>query len=327
MESAGQLVADPWSHAVQFYDRDDELISSVGCYLAAGLRAREPAIVMATPAHLRALESAIAATGIDIAAAEAAGSFIALDAAEVMRRFLIGDWPDHGGFDSAIGGLIRRSAWSGRPVRVYGEFVALLWQAGQVIAAIEIEVRWNDLGRRLPFSLLCGYPAIMASGFGGPAAVAEVCRLHSALIGSRPAVTGDDAVPDRAPAAIRSFTLTDGAPRAARRFVLETVQAWGDEEFVVNAGIVVAELAGNAVKHARTDFTVAIFRTASAVRILVRDSGPMPSANDHSSLLARDGHGLAVVATLASSWAAMPLPWGKAVWAELPAGSAGDRRG
>ena len=51
------------------------------------------------------------------------------------------------------------SAKAEQPVCVFGEMVWLLWDAGQVNAAIEVETLWNELGHQYPFSLLCAYPA------------------------------------------------------------------------------------------------------------------------------------------------------------------------
>jgi hypothetical protein len=58
--------------------------------------------------------------------------------------------------------------------------VALLWDAGLVAAAVELEAMWNDLGPRNPFALFCGYPAASVTGQDVAGALAEVCRLHAA---------------------------------------------------------------------------------------------------------------------------------------------------
>jgi hypothetical protein len=50
--------------------------------------------------------------------------------------------------------MLRQAAEAGRPVRVFGEMVSLLWDAGLIDAAIEVEAMWNELGARYPFSLL-----------------------------------------------------------------------------------------------------------------------------------------------------------------------------
>jgi hypothetical protein len=169
-------------HAVLFYGSADELASSAARYLAGGLAAGATAIVIATPGHRAAVRARMAGY-CDAGGARARGDLVVLDADEMLRLFLIGSRPDPGGFELIIGGLIRRAAAAGRPVRLYGEMVALLWDAGHAGSAIELEGLWNDLGRRLPFSLLCGYPARAVSGAGQAAALREICALHGAAAG------------------------------------------------------------------------------------------------------------------------------------------------
>jgi MEDS: MEthanogen/methylotroph, DcmR Sensory domain len=307
----------PAGHVVQFYDRDDELADSVGNDFGEALRAGSAVIVVATAAHRAALDGWLEAAGADVSAARNRGSFIALDAAETMRRFLIGDRPDPGGFEQAMGGLIRQAGAAGRPVRVYGEMVALLWEAGHVNAAIELEGLWNELGQRLPFSLWCGYRARSVAADDYSDALAEVCTLHSAVIGGRPAVPAARSAPGQESWAARTFEMAYGAPRAARHFVVETLRSWGDRALTDDAAIIPTELAANAVVHARSGFTVAVTRSADAVRISVRDDSPVSSADGDAPLAPSPGHDLGVVAAVASRWAVDPLAGGKMVWAEI----------
>jgi hypothetical protein len=172
-------------HAVLFYGSEGELASSAGRYLAGGLEAGAIAIVIATPGHRAAVRARMAGYG-DAGRARGRGDLIVLDADEMLRLFLIGGRPDPDGFELIIGGLIRRAATGGRAVRLYGEMVALLWDAGHPRAAIELEGLWNHLGRSLPFSLLCGYPARAVSGAGHAGARQEICALHGAAFGVSP---------------------------------------------------------------------------------------------------------------------------------------------
>jgi hypothetical protein len=138
------------------------------------------------------------ATACDVAAARVRGDFVLLDATEMMQLFLIGDRPDPGGLDLVMGGLIRRAIAGGHPVRVYGEMVALLWSAGHVNAAIELETLWDGLNHGLPFSTLCGYPVQSVSGAEHAVALRQICNLHTAASGvppARPAADGDGSGP------------------------------------------------------------------------------------------------------------------------------------
>ena len=174
------------NHVVLFYRDEQELTARVSEYLLPAVQDGGVAIVVATPDHHRSLERHLADIGVDVAAARARGFYLAPDARETMRGFMVGDWPDPGGFWQAISPLIRQAANAGQPVRVFGEMVSLLWDAGLTDAAIEVEAMWNELGGQYPFSLLCAYPAQPASCAHHHDALTEVCRVHTQVIGGPP---------------------------------------------------------------------------------------------------------------------------------------------
>ncbi|HTR95397.1 MAG TPA: ATP-binding protein [Trebonia sp.] len=82
--------------------------------------------------------------------------------------------------------------------------------------------------------------------------------------------------------------------------------------------VTVTELAANAVVHGRSAFTVVVSRWATRIRIAVRDNAAGESA-EPVPFPVTTGHGLSVVAKLASRWGVEPTPAGKVVWAELGA--------
>ena len=288
-------------HVVQLYERDTELVESAGAYLIDALRAGEVAITITTPEHRAAFEARMREAGIDVDHAAAAGSYIALDAQKTLARFIVNHRPDAAAFDEVVGGLIEEAADSGRPVRAYGEMVAVLWEGGHVTAAVELEGLWNDLGRQLPFSLYCAYRVESVAGDTQSAALNEVCHLHSAVV-------GEDT---------RAFTATLDAPRAARLFVVGTLARWGEHELADDAAIIVTELATNALVHGRSAFTVSVSSRRDALRVGVRDTSTVAPARREAQPLATSGRGLEMVTTLASRWGAEVMPDGKLVWADL----------
>jgi hypothetical protein len=171
---------------VLFYRDGGELAGQVSGYLLEAIGAGGVAVVIATPAHRGAIASALARAGADVAAAQAAGRYVALDAIATMNQFMVGGWPSAASFWQVISPLIGRAAQAGAPLRVFGEMVALLWDFGQVNAAIEVEAMWNELAAQYPFSLLCGYPADSVRGEAHQDALAEVCRVHAAVVGDTP---------------------------------------------------------------------------------------------------------------------------------------------
>lgn len=175
--------ADMLGHAVLFYRDDDELADRVSRYLAAGLSSGSAAIVLATTAHRTAITGRLAELGTDVARCQQHEDLVVLDAGEVLDRFLIGGRVDPADFEQQVGGLVRHAAAADRPVRIFGEMVALLWAAGQVSAAVELEILWNELRAFVPFSLLCGYPARYSAGQQHADALDEMRRLHTLVTG------------------------------------------------------------------------------------------------------------------------------------------------
>ena len=180
------LNAGRGEHVVLFYRDEPELAERVSGYLLPAAAGSGAAVVIATPDHRRSFEERLAGAGVDVAAATARGTYQALDANETIRRFMIGDRPDPAGFWQAISPMLRQAAKAGRPVRVFGEVVSLLWDAGLTDAAIEVEAMWNELGAQYPFSLLCAYPEQPAACAHQLDALTEVCRAHTEVTGSPP---------------------------------------------------------------------------------------------------------------------------------------------
>lgn len=179
-----ELQVGPSDHAVTFYRDDAELADQATGYLLDALNNDGSAIVVATTTHELSIERRLTALGADVRAARAAGSYVALDANDTLRRFLIAGWPDPASFWQVISPLIRAARQIGQPVRVFGEMVALLWGADLASAAIELEAMWNEIGRRYSFSLLCAYPRASVLSPDDQDALTEVCRSHSVAYGT-----------------------------------------------------------------------------------------------------------------------------------------------
>jgi MEDS: MEthanogen/methylotroph, DcmR Sensory domain/Histidine kinase-like ATPase domain len=294
-------------HVVQFYERDLDLVTTVSAHLTDALGAGDVAVVVATPAHRRAFLSAMSAAGVDVDTAQSSSTLVVADAAETLAAFLVDGAPDTAAFDQVIGGLVQSAGSGGRRVRVYGEMVALLWEDGQVASAIELEELWNKLGDRVPFSLFCAYPAELVSGDDQAEALADVCHLHSTVMGAGHGVEEAD----------QRFERSTRAPRQARHFVMDRLHAWGRDDVVDDAAFVVTELATNAVLHAESDFHVAITQRNGVVRIAVTDSSRTEPRRSDLGLAASCGRGLALIDALATSWGFNLVDHGKQVWAEL----------
>jgi MEDS: MEthanogen/methylotroph, DcmR Sensory domain len=193
--SASTPTAGHDDHAVVFYADDCELAERVGEFLCDALRTGGVAVLIATPAHRLALDAWMGLAGFDVAAATAQGSYVELDAAETLAKFMVNDWPDPAEFWQVISPVIQQASESATPVHVFGEMVALLWEAGQAAAAIDLEALWNEMASRHSFSLLCGYSASSVSDPELSDALTQVCLAHTAASGVPPSL-GQVALPD-----------------------------------------------------------------------------------------------------------------------------------
>jgi anti-sigma regulatory factor (Ser/Thr protein kinase) len=184
--------------------------------------------------------------------------------------------------------------------------VSLLWDAGDVLAAIELETLWNELALEVPFSLYCAYRKESVSGHECADALARVCHLHSAVVAPAPSE------------ATWEFTADDSAPGTARRLVTDALREAGTHgRLLEDARLVVTELAANAILHARSPFSVSLRSEGSTLRILVRDRSEVMPQLREASVTAPSGRGLRLVKHVASRWGVDLAPDGKTVWAEL----------
>jgi signal transduction histidine kinase/ActR/RegA family two-component response regulator len=183
---ASAVLHDPIEHpghCVQFYEDDGFLLDAVSRFIGAGLRAGDGGVVIATTRHLDGLAARLSACGLDVAAARDRGQYVAVDAAETLSDFMDGGSPEPARFAEVVGSLLAGAARDGgRPVRAFGEMVALLWAEGNPGAAIGLEDLWNELGRIRPLSLLCAYPMHGFDRAEHEQAFREICSRHSRVI-------------------------------------------------------------------------------------------------------------------------------------------------
>jgi len=303
------------AHLVQFYADDEALVDFVAEQLRAALTSGAPALVVAKPEHTEAFFARLDDLGVPAAEAQAAGQLRALDASSLLASFLVDGSPDAELFEQNVGGPVRRALEAAERTWVFGEMVALLWERGQVNAALELERLWNKLGEGARFDLLCSYPSRLLAESESFDEFEEVCNLHSEIVRSNPQGVWSSGLGG----ASMTFPLAADAPRAARRFVVSTLTGWQMEDIVEDAALVVTELATNAVLHASSGFRVVIAVSPMLARISVVDSSSEEPWRKEASLGRNSGRGLALVSALAERWGTTSgeQSGGKVVWAEL----------
>jgi signal transduction histidine kinase len=169
-------------HFVQFYETDHFLLHALSDFIGTGLRAGEAAIVVATPDHCASLAEQLQAAGLDVRSAQESGQYVVLDAAELLTRFMVDGMPEPARFAKLFGGLVTQAALGGRPVRVFGEMVALLWAEGNHAGTVRLEELWNGLRETHPFILFCAYPITGLDGDPLAPPFSDVCLAHAHLI-------------------------------------------------------------------------------------------------------------------------------------------------
>ncbi|MFS7875872.1 ATP-binding protein [Streptomyces asiaticus] len=106
----------------------------------------------------------------------------------------------------------------------------------------------------------------------------------------------------------------------ARKLVRTALAAWGQEDLIEDAALVITELVSNAVDHARLEsIRVVVARPSEKlVRLGVVDrSRNVPYVRMTSNGDNTRGRGLLLVDALTDRWGTDRYRWGKQVWGEM----------
>jgi PAS domain S-box-containing protein len=170
----------PSGHIVQFYEKDDFLIDRLADFLSEGYRQGEAAVAVATRAHREALMPLLP----EEMQADSA-RFLMLDAEETLEDMKEGDeLPDQERFHDFLEDILSRVETGGKPVRLFGEIVAFLWDSGEHDKAIALESLWEReiSGRRL--RVLCAYPLRSFQGMRHQESFRHICDRHTEVFPS-----------------------------------------------------------------------------------------------------------------------------------------------
>jgi anti-sigma regulatory factor (Ser/Thr protein kinase) len=310
----GQLSLEPHAHAVSFYVHDQDVVEEVAHFVTEGTQQGGRAVVVATSEHLKGLVETLRAMGLDPDEPPVAGRLLLLDAKETLRSFSSGSGLDRERFLTGVAQRVIDAGADGAPVRLFGEMVSLLWEAGDVQGAIALEAMWNDLIDQHDFDLMCAYPASLIET-SSLLEVRAVCDQHSSVHARQQHTAPDSGHGGSS----RMFLPVDESVRASRSFVVATLRRLEADHLIHDAAVIVSELATNAVRHARSPFRVSVDESGGFVCISVQDAGdehaglPTIAPDDH----ALDGRGVAIIEALAHRWGYDALADGTVVWAQL----------
>ena len=168
------------AHVVQLYDDRDTLVDAVTAYARSALLHREAVLVVVTAEHRTALAAALAADGLDVDALRWTGQYLELDAEQVLS-WATGpdDEVDLRLLIDALGGELDRlvARWrTGQRLRRPG---VLPVGARHVAATVRLEHAWDELSRRRPVRLYCGYSSTEFADRGSADEAMQVLTAHS----------------------------------------------------------------------------------------------------------------------------------------------------
>jgi signal transduction histidine kinase len=181
-------------HAVQFYETDAFLVRSVTNFIIDGLKAEEPALIIATAEHRDGIEAALMSHGVDVEWSKRRGLLTEFDARYTLSSIMSGGVPDEALFrrqiEPALENVRRRRRSSS--VRAYGEMVNLLWCDGNGGAALALEALWNQLAETQQFSLLCGYCMSLFDDAADSKILSALCGEHTHVVPTERYLERDD---------------------------------------------------------------------------------------------------------------------------------------
>ncbi|MER7459165.1 ATP-binding protein [Micromonospora sp. NPDC126480] len=109
------------------------------------------------------------------------------------------------------------------------------------------------------------------------------------------------------------------ACRRARDLVGDACARWNVPEAAGPASLVLSELVGNVVRHARTPMNVTLTLRRPYLHVAVEDGSRARARAVRPDLRDEGGRGLLLVREVAQRWGCVPAGEGKVVWAAVPA--------
>lgn len=181
-------IAPPTCHAITLFDDVGHLGEVVGAFLAEGLAAGAPGLVLANPVSQGVITADLLGRGLDVEALLAGGRLQLVDADEMLARLMPDGRINNALYHELVGPILTNLLGGGPgPVRIYGSLADTLWERGDFDAAVRLEVLSNQVALLHPVSILCGY---LASHVARPDSRLEMIRklhgrAHAAKAGLR----------------------------------------------------------------------------------------------------------------------------------------------
>src|SRR5262245_5863659 len=151
--------AAPAFHAVRFYETPESICQAAAEFIAEAIAANQPALVIIRSERRALLLGDLHERGLDVDALLSAGDLLVLDARETLAVLMVDGQPSASVLDEQAALMFERLCHGRRDCTIwaYGEMVDLLWESGNPVAAMLMEILWNRLAASWKLCILCGY--------------------------------------------------------------------------------------------------------------------------------------------------------------------------
>ena len=172
----------PQAHIVQLYQDEEFLCDAVSTFASSGLARGEAVVLVATPGHARALAPKLKAKGFNMDVLQMTRQLTVVNAVEVLPRLMVDCMPDVSEFNQFARGLLQRINARYAKVRWWREMVGLLWEYGNLPAALRLEQLADELTKRHSMIRFCSFHMDNFDSQTYGAAFQRLCMIHSHVI-------------------------------------------------------------------------------------------------------------------------------------------------
>ena len=161
-------------HALQLYQEEARLLDALANFAAAGLRADEGVVVIASTPRWQLLLDRLQNAGID-----AHGRVLRGQLRLFGLHVILGAVPNRQRFTEVMNGVLALAHARHSRVRVFSELTDALWRAGERAAACRCERYWRNLIGVHDCQLLCACPIDSLEGSAYDGSLQALCGEHT----------------------------------------------------------------------------------------------------------------------------------------------------
>jgi DNA-binding NarL/FixJ family response regulator len=172
-------------HALQVYADDRHYLDEVSRLVGATLRSGEQVVMVSNEAARIGVGQRLRAQDVNLTVLAERGQYVERDSVLALSHVMHGARPDRERLAEIVRDLdgLRKGGPNGPRSRltIAGDMSGSLYRNGDVAAALELELMWNELTRALPFFTVCSYAIDCFDRTEARHGLSNVCAEHSAV--------------------------------------------------------------------------------------------------------------------------------------------------